>query len=60
MPKFLTRLMADPRFKEALHKKMQKLEKKLERLACLYFDQKITVIYVNELTRDKLKKGNLR
>ena len=60
MQKFLTKLMSDPRFKEVLHKKMRKLEKKLSRLACLYFDQEITVIYVNKLTENKLKKGNLR
>ena len=60
MQKFLTRLMSDPRFKEALHRRMRKLEKKLECLASLYFDQKINIIYVNELSRDKLKKGKLR
>ena len=60
MQKFLTKIISDPRFKETLHKKMRKLERKLERLACMYFDQKITIIYVNELTRDKLKNGNMR
>ena len=58
MQKFLTRLMSDPRFKEALHKKMRRLEKKLERLAYMYFGHEITVIYTNKLTLDKIKKSN--
>ena len=57
MQKFLTKLLSYPRFKEAIHKKMRRLEKKLERLACMYFGHEITVIYTNQLTLDKIKKS---
>lgn len=33
-------------FKEVLHKKMVKLEKRLRWLASLYFDEKITIMYL--------------
>ena len=38
-------LLSEPKVKEAIHKKMRKLEKKLERLASVYFDQDIIVVY---------------
>lgn len=45
MDKFLKELLSEPKVKEAIHKKMRKLEKKLERLASVYFDQDITIVY---------------
>lgn len=45
MDKFLKELLSEPKVKEAIHKKMRKLEKKLERLASAYFDKNIIIVY---------------
>ena len=38
-------LLSEPKVKEAIHNKMRKLEKKLERLASVYFGKNIVIVY---------------
>ena len=47
MDKFLKELLSEPKVKEAIHKKMRKLEKKLEHLASVYFNKNIIIIYAD-------------
>lgn len=43
---FLMGLATEPRFKEAIHRKMRKLATKLEFLASVYFGEDIVIMYI--------------
>ena len=44
----------DKLFQEFLHKRMQKLERKLEKYGKIYFDEDVSIMYV---PKDNLKVG---
>lgn len=41
----MTDLLSKPMFRDAVRRRMSKLERKLNLLASIYFDEKITIIY---------------
>ena len=43
----LVKLLSNPMCRDTIHTKMQKLEKKLNLLASLYFGKEVTIMYVN-------------
>lgn len=41
-------LLSKPRFKDIMHRRMRKLEKKLELLSSVYFGEEITIMYIKK------------
>lgn len=52
----LMELLSNPMFKDAIHRRMRKLTKKLELLASIYFGEEITIMYINRVQKQEAKQ----